>query len=230
MGSHAKTIDGRARIEQLLNRIFLETAAHKNLHTAQAGGVEQLAGFPGEARHVSGIQTNSGNTKFRAEFPCKLDHVFDTFQGIEGVDKESCFGKASDEPAEGLQFICVRLDEAVRHRARDRYAVSLTRQCAAGAANACDVKGARLLQAGVGAVHSAQAKIHNLPAARGVNHASGLGSGKSCHLSLIHEKRFDELSLRQGSDDLDDRLVWKNHGSLGHRIDIAGKFEIEKTL
>ena len=156
--------------------------------------------------------------------------MFDAFQRVESVDKQNGVRKASDEPAEGLQLTFVRLDETVGHRSHDRYTVNLAGHGAAGGIDACDVKGTWLLQPGIGAVHSAQAEIHHLPAARRVNHSSSLGRRKCSHLDLIHEKRFDDLSLRQRSHDLNDRLVRKNHGPLRNCVDVAGEFEVVKTV
>ena len=46
----------------------------------------------------------------------------------------------------------------------------------------------------------------------------------------VQKSRLNQLRFHDGRDDLDQRLSWKNHGSLRDRIEVSGEMEMQKVF
>jgi hypothetical protein len=55
MRTHAEAIDGRFCAEKLIDRVFVQIAAGKNLDVAKMGAVEDLPRLPREIQKIARI-------------------------------------------------------------------------------------------------------------------------------------------------------------------------------
>jgi hypothetical protein len=100
--------------------IFIETAAHENLHVLQTGCIQLRAHVSSMHGKISGIEANAGDTEFRPQFACQANDVFNPSLSVICVDEKNRSGVGRNEMAERREFVIECKDVTVRHRARDR--------------------------------------------------------------------------------------------------------------
>src|SRR5262249_44622832 len=134
------------------------------------------------------------------------------------VDKKNGVRKSPYKLPKSGQFMIECLDIAVRHRSCHRNTVRLSCENVGGTSKPRNMKCARRFQTSITAMHPTHAEVEHRPAPRRLQNAGGLRSRKSSQVNLVHKKCFDELSLRQWCNDLDDRLAGKNDRAFRHGI------------
>src|SRR3989304_3352940 len=110
------------------------------------------------------------------------------------------------EGAERLELVRERLDERMRHRARDRDAVELAREDVARGVEAGEVARAGGGEPGAPAVLAAQAELDEEAALRRVDRAGRLAREERVQVDDVHERGLDELRLEHRTGHLEDRL------------------------
>ena len=124
----------------------------------------------------------------------------------------------------------VRLDKGMRHRAVHGYAEESCRKHGRGAREAGEVRSARREHAGFGAMRAPQAEVDQQLARRGERATRGLRGDDGFEVQQRDEPGLDQLRLRQRCADPQDRLLGKEHGALGHRVDVPGEAQLRQVL
>ncbi len=77
---------------------------------------------------------------------------------------------------------------------------------------------------------AAEAELQNRIALGRLANPGRLRRDEGLEVDDIEERGFEELALNDGAADADERLVRKDNGAFGHRIHIAGKFQVAQIV
>src|SRR5215813_7596871 len=116
------------------------------------------------------------------------------------------------------------------HGTGNRYTPQFTGQNVRSGTYACDIERSWLLDGCIRAVHSPSTKIDDVTALRRPYDARRLGCSKGGELNLIHNKRLDDLRLRQWRNDLDKRLISKNDRTFRNCVHVAAETELSQAF
>ena len=110
-------------------------------------------------------------------------------------------------------------------RALHRHAVPLSRQHIRRGATASDEGSARGGQAAIGPLRSPQPEFHDRIAGGGKKHPRRFRGNQSLEIDDRKQRRFQQLALRQGAADSDDRFPRKHGRSFGYGVEITAKLQ-----
>ena len=121
LGTHAKAIDGRALVEQRLNRVLVQVVGHRDTHIGQALGIKTAANILGELGKVAGVDANSRQAlAHRLHLLGNRNGMLAALAHVIGVDEQrAVLGARLGKGAEGLELGIEAHHPAVRMRAKD---------------------------------------------------------------------------------------------------------------
>ena len=224
----APDVDGRALEFKAFDDVLIQVVAGNDGGFGEPGIVEQLARLNAEEGEVAGIEADAG--EFVAALPelaADLDGVADAVQGIVGVHEENAVARQGlGISREGLEFGVEGHDPTVGVRAGDGEAMDFGGEDAGSAGAAADKGCAAGGQSAVNALRAAQAKLDDGVAAGGQADAGGFGGDERLEVEEVEQRGFEELRLKNGALDAQERFVRENNGAFGDRVHVAGETQI----
>jgi len=125
-GADPEFIDGRARLDQLLDAVLVKVAAGEDPDILEAFPVEEAARLDTEIGEVAAVETYGLQPVAVAlELERYMRSVLDPTDGVVSIDqKRAKLGRELDEMLEGLALAFVGHDVAVGHRAVERDSIA----------------------------------------------------------------------------------------------------------
>ncbi len=189
-GSDSKSVNWGPGLDNILDHMFIQTAAGKDVHLVQAGGIQLLTQIKGQGLEVAGVDAYAPDLKFCPQLTSQLNDFARALQRVKGVHQQNSLRKGPGKGPEGILFIVVGLDEAVGHGAGYRDIVCSAGQHVARGLYPSQIKASGSLEAGVDAVNTAQAKVNDPFVSGGQGHPGGLGCSQGLDMVLIDHKRL----------------------------------------
>ena len=166
-----------------------------------------------------------------AKFVADRDRLLDSFDRIKSIDQED----AVVGHRRGVGFECVDLgwkrhDPTVRVSSLDRNSKPLARQQVRGRRTATDVSGATGGNTTIDTLGSSQPEFQHCIIAGCLTDAGGSCCNQRLEVDNVQQHRLDNLALNNRASDSQQRLVWKDDGAFGNRVDVAFQFQLPKVL
>ena len=157
LGTHAKAVDGRALVEQRLNRVLIQIVGNRNPHIGQVLGIKTAAHILGELGEVAGVDANGRQAlAHRFHLLGNRNGMFTALAHVIGVDEQrTVLGARLGKGAEGLELRVEAHDPAVRMRAKDGNTVAAAGEHIGRRGAAGNVARARDGQAAIGTLSAA---------------------------------------------------------------------------
>ena len=232
LGTHAKAIDGRALVEQRLNRVLIQIVRNRDPHIGQALGIKTAAHILGELGEVAGVDANSRQTlAHRLHLLGNRNGMLAALTYVVGVDEQrAVLGTRLSKSPECLELGIEAHHPAVRMSAKDGNTVAAAGEHIGCRGAAGNVARARDGQPAIGTLGAAQAKLGNGTAVRRQHHARRLGSDKRLEADNVEQRRFEQLALQRGAGDAHHGLARKDELALGHGVNVHMRAEVAQVV
>ena len=232
--AHAEGVDLRPLEQQVPDQLLVQGVGGGDGAALPPGGVQHLPGLLGEIGDVAGVQADAAlgdahGAQHLVEGPDSVGHA--AFQRVVGIHQQH--GVGGVDLAVGLEGLVLggeHLHPGVGHGTHGGYAVDLVGDGAGGPRHTADVGGSGPHHGGVHPLGPAGAELHDRPALRGPDHPVGLGSDEALVVDAQQSKGLDELGLRGGGPDGDQRLAGEHRRPLRHGPHVAGKAKAPQVI
>ena len=232
LGTHAKAVDGRALVEQRLNRVLIQIVRNRDPHIGQALGIKTAADILGQLGEVTRVNANGRQALARRlHLLGNRNGMLAALAHVVGIDEQrAVLGARLGKGAEGLEFGVKAHHPAVRVRAKDGDAVTAPGKHVRRGRTAGNVARARDGQAAIGALGTAQAKLRHGTAVRRQHHARRLGGDKCLEADDVQQRRLEQLALQRGAGDAHHGLARKHELALGHGVNVHVRTEVAQVV
>ena len=232
LGTHAKAIDGRALVEQRLNRVLVQIVGNRDPHIGQALGIKTAADILGELGEVARVDADSRQTlAHRLHLFGNRNGMLAALAHIVGVDEQrTVLGARLGKGTEGLELGIEAHHPAVRMRAKDGNTVAAPGEHIGRRGTAGNVARAGDGQAAIGTLGAAQAKLGHGTAVRRQHHARRLGGDKRLEADDVEQRRLEQLALQRGAGDAHHGLARKDELALGHGVNVHVRAEVAQVV
>ena len=200
-----------------------------------AGGIQHLAGFFGQIRKVTGIQTDADVIQRQALFL----HIIKGSNCVRNAASKGVIGVYEKRAGRRIK-LCIGLerfklavkahDPAVRMRAENGNVKKLTAKDIGGSCAARNHGSSCTIRSGIWSLCAAKTELHDGSALCGVADPGGFGCNQTLMIDDAQNGGFHKLRLHDGSDNLYNRLSRENQRALRHAVDIAVKMKICKIV
>ena len=232
LGTHAKAVDGRALVEQRLNRVLIQIVGNRNPHIGQALGIKTAANILGELGEVAGVDANGRQTlAHRLHLLGNRNGMLAALAHVIGVDKQrTVLGTRLGKGAEGLELGIEAHHPAVRMRAKDGNTVAAAGKHVGRGRAASHVACARNGHAAIGTLSATQAKLRNGTAVGRQHHARRLGGDERLEADDVEQRRLEHLALQRRAGHTHHGLARKDELALGHGVDVHVRTKIAQVV
>ena len=232
LGAHAKAIDGRALVEQGLNRVLVQVVGDRNPHIGQAFGVKTAADILGELGQVAGVDADSRQALARRlHLLGNRNGMLAALAHVIRVDKQrAVLGTRLGKRAEGLKLGIEAHHPAVRMRAKDGNAVATSCQHVGRGRATRHVARAGNGQAAVGTLGTTQAELGDGATIGRQHHARRLGGDERLETDDVEQRGLEQLTLQRRAGNTHHGLTRKDKLALGHGIDIHARAEVAQVV
>ena len=232
LGTHAKAVDGRALVEQRLNRVLIQIVRNRDPHIGQALGIKTAANILGELGKVTRINANSRQAlAHRLHLLGNRNGMLAALAHVIGVDKQrTVLGARLGKGTEGLELGIEAHHPAVRMRAKDGNTVAAAGEHIGRRGAAGNVARTRDGKAAIGTLGAAQAKLRHGATVGGEHHARRLGGDKRLKSDDVEQRRLEQLALQRGASDAHHGLARKDELALGHGVDVYMRTKIAQVI
>ena len=232
LGAHAKAIDGRALVEQRLNRVLVQVVGHRDPHIGQALGIETTADILGELGQVARVNADSRQALARRlHLLGNRNGVLAALAHIIGVDEQrAILGARLGKGAEGLELGVKAHHPAVRVCAKDGNAVTAPGKHIRRGRAAGNVARAGDGQTAIGTLGAAQAKLGDGTAVRRQHHTCRLGGDERLEADDVEQRRLEQLALQRRTGDAHHGLARKDELTLGHGVNVHVRAKVAQVV